>query len=439
MFKFATAFARRDATDRHDALEEAPRPEESAAESPLAHRFLTRQPILDPGNRIIGYELGVRGDVPLPVLPGASDEANIGDEYLITCVADLDFRRALGNRLVLLSLSTGTLDNPLLDTLARERTLLALQADELTPRIAERVAALADAGFIFVFDNYSGDIDQIGFLQHFEYARLDVTRLDALNLSHLALHLRNAGQVRLIAGNVENEEALDACRQLPFHLFQGHHFTQLRPAAPHKLDSNRMRVMDLLNMVMKHAELPKIEAAFKQDAALSIRLLRFMNSPALGIRHEIQSIGHALMMLGHDNLYRWLTFLLFSGDQGDARTLALFRTALTRARLLEILGQERLSPDQRGGLFLVGVLSILDALLNVPMAQALANLRLPQAVVSVLQANAGPYAPYLALARACERFDQDTVARWADQLGIPPDEINLAHVNALIWSESLEL
>lgn len=439
MLKLANAFAKRDVSGRRDAVEEAPRPEESAAEAPLAHRYLTRQPILDPGNRIIGYELGLRGDVPLPVLPGASSEASIEDEYLITCVADLDFRRALGNRLVLLSISTRTLDNPLLETLARERTLLALQADELTPRVAERVAALADAGYIFVFDNYSGAVDQIGFLQHFEYARLDVTRLDALNLSHLALHLRNAGQVRLIAANVENDDTLIGCRQLPFHLFQGHHFTQLRPAAPHRLDSNRMRVMDLLNMVMKHAELPKIEAAFKQDAALSIRLLRFMNSPALGIRHEIQSIGHALMMLGHDNLYRWLTFLLFSGDQGDARTLALFRTALTRARLLEILGQERITSDLRGGLFLVGILSILDAVLNVPMAQALANLRLPQTVVSVLQAETGPYAPYLALAKACERFDQDTVSRWAGHLGIPPDEINLAHVNALIWSESLEL
>lgn len=415
---------------------------ESGADDSAAsqvQRFLTRQSILDAGNRIIGYELGLRHNVPLPVLPGASSRQSVEDDFLLASVADLQVRDALGNRLVLLSLSTDALFNPMLDSIARERTLLALEAADMTPRVAERVADLAEAGFIFVLDNFNGEMDQIAHVRHFEYARLDVTRHDALTLTHLALHLRNAGEVRLIATNVESDEHQQACRKLPFHLCQGHHFTQLQPAAPHRLDSNRLRVMDLLNMVMSHADLPKIEAAFKLDAALSLRLLRFMNSPALGLRHEIQSIGHALMMLGHDRLYRWLTFLLFSPDQGDARTLALFRTGLTRARLMENLGQERLTTDKHGGLFLVGILSILDAVLNTPMSQALANLRLPQPVISALLANAGTYAPYLALARACENFDQDTVGHWAGHLDIVPDEVNLAHVNALIWSESLDL
>lgn len=416
---------------------QADRADEAAA--PLTHRFLTRQPILDTGNRIVGYELSLRGNMPLPVLPGASDGVNVEDEYLLTSVADLEAHQALGNRLLLLSLSAETLFNPLLETLARERTLLALRAAELTPRLYERIAELAEVGHIFLLDDFSDDPEQARHLRLFEYARLDVTRYDALTLTHLALHARNAGELRLIAGHVESEEMLRACQQLPFHLYQGHHFTNLQPAAPHRLDSNRMRVMDLLNMVMNHTDLPKIEAAFKQDAALALRLLRFMNSPALGLRHEIQSIGHALIMLGHDKLYRWLTFLLFSNEQSDGRTRALFRTGLIRARLMETLGEARLTADQRGGLFLVGILSILDAVLNVPMAQALANLRLPQAIVSALQAGNGLYAPYLALVRSCESFDQDGLARRAGELGLSADEVNLAHVNALIWSESLDL
>jgi EAL and modified HD-GYP domain-containing signal transduction protein len=413
------------------------RADEAAA--PLTHRFLTRQPILDTGNRIVGYELSLRGNMPLPVLPGAGDGVNVEDEYLLTSVADLEAHQALGNRLLLLSISAETLFNPLLETLDRKRTLLALRAEELTPRLFERVAVLADAGYIFVLDDFNDDPEQARHLGLFEYARLDVTRHDALALTHLALHARKAGEPRLIAGGVESEESLHACQQLPFHLFQGHHFTQLQPAAPHRLDSNRMRVMDLLNMVMNHVDLAKIEEAFKQDAALMLRLLRFMNSPALGLRHEIRSIGHALMMLGHDKLYRWLTFLLFSNEQSDGRARALFRTGLIRARLMETLGEARLTADQRGGLFLVGILSILDAVLNVPMAQALANLRLPQPVISALQAGTGLYAPYLALVRSCESFDQDGLSRRATELGLRADEVNLAHVNALIWSESMDL
>lgn len=419
---------------------DAPSTERAAdAEAPLAHSFLIRQPILEPSSRIIGYELNLRGNIPLPVLPGANANVNVEDEYLLTSVADLQAHQALGNRLMLVSISADTLFNPLLETLARERTLLALRAAELSPRMYDRVGELAEAGYIFVLDDFTDDPELAVYLRHFEYARLDVTRHDALALSHLALHARRAGEPRLIAGNVESEELLNACQQLPFHLFQGHHFTHLRPAAPHRLDSNRMRVMDLLNMVMNHADLPRIEAAFKQDAALALRLLRFMNSPALGLRHEIQSIGHALIMLGHDRLYRWLTFLLFGSESSDGRSRALFRTGLIRARLMETLGESRLPADQRGGLFLVGILSILDAVLNVPMAQALANLRLPQAIVSALRADIGPYAAYLDLARACENFDQERLAHCAVGLGLGPDEVNLAHVNALIWSESLDL
>lgn len=411
----------------------------SPTDNGALQRYLTRQPILDGAQRIIGYELGLRDNVPIPVLPGANAQASVEDEFLLTSVADLDFRRAMGNRLLLLSLSCRTLHNPLLETIARERTLISLQASELNAELMERITELSEAGFIFVLDNYSGETDYLPKRSPFEYARLDVTRHDAIRLSHLALHLRSTVESRLIATNVDSEEILHACRQLPFNLYQGYHFTELQPQSPHRLDSNRMRVMDLLNRVMNHDDLRQIEAGFKVDAALSLRLLRFINSPALGLRHEIQSIGHALLMLGHDQLYRWLTFLLFSADQTDDRARALFRTGLTRARLMEALGERRITPDQRGGLFLVGILSILDAVLNIPMAQALANLRLPQSVISALIADTGVYSPYLALARACEHFDQGTIAHWARELGMTPDEVNLTHVNALIWSEGLDL
>jgi EAL and modified HD-GYP domain-containing signal transduction protein len=143
--------------------------------------------------------------------------------------------------------------------------------------------------------------------------------------------------------------------------------------------------------------------------------------------------------LGYDQTYRWLTLLLFGSVRATARNQALLRNALARAHFTEALGREQLEASQRGGLFITGVFSLLDALLNVPMSQALANLNLPEAVASALIHDDGPYAPYLGLATACERFDQETIATLAADLGLNADSVNLAHVNALIWSESVEI
>jgi EAL and modified HD-GYP domain-containing signal transduction protein len=145
------------------------------------------------------------------------------------------------------------------------------------------------------------------------------------------------------------------------------------------------------------------------------------------------------MLLGHDQIYRWLTLLLFTGGEVDPRSQSLLRNALVRAHFTESLGRDRLKPNQRDGLFIVGIFSLLDALLNVPMKQALAGLQLPQAVLDALLDRSGLYAPYVKLALACEHFDQAAIAATAADIGVDADTVNLAHVNALIWSEGIEI
>jgi EAL and modified HD-GYP domain-containing signal transduction protein len=231
----------------------------------------------------------------------------------------------------------------------------------------------------------------------------------------------------------------ESCTNLGFELFQGYYFAQLTPSKPSRMDANVMRVMDLLNKVLEQADVDVLEKTFKLDPALSYKLLRYINSPAIGLRSTINSIGHAVSLLGYDQTYRWLTLLLFSSVRATARNQTLLRNALARAHFTEALGREHMEPAQRGGLFITGMFSQLDALLNIPMTQALANLNLPDAVANALVHGDGPYAPYLELATACEHFDQEAIAALAADANLDADTVNLAHVNALIWSESIDI
>ena len=130
---------------------------------------------------------------------------------------------------------------------------------------------------------------------------------------------------------------------------------------------------------------------------------------------------------------------MFTHERGDGRSQALLRNALVRARLAESLGESPLAAEPRGGLFVTGILSMLDALLNVPMGQAIASLQLARPITEALLHRRGVYAPYLDLAQSCEAGDQASLAAAAAAVGMTAETVNTAHLNALVWAEGLDL
>lgn len=405
-------------------------------------RFLTRQPVMDRQDQILGYELKRRDRVPIEVLPGARTLQQAQDEHLLVSAIDLDFQKALGNKLTFLAVSPEILLNPLVEQLPRDRVVLALHVEgEPDPAIVARAEELARQGLMLALDCVPDTGPPSPLLASCRYVRLDTSRYDVLALAERIAHLARGphpGRL-LVATQVDTMEVFETCDKLGFQYFQGYYFTQVEPSRPGRMDANVMRVMDLLNKVTERAEIHVLEETFKLDPALSYKLLRYINSPAIGLRATINSIGHALSLLGYDQTYRWLTLLLFSSVRATSRNQTLLRNALARAHFTETLGSHHLDPAQRGGLFITGIFSVLDALLNVPMSQALANLNLPQSVTNALLHDDGPFAPYLDLATACERFDQESIAVLATGIGLDADQVNLAHVNALIWSESVDI
>jgi len=405
-------------------------------------RFLTRQPILDNEHRIVGYELKRRdaGSASLPgSIPGAATTQQAEDEWLLASAIDLAFQCALGDKLTFLSVAADTLHSPLMEQLPKDKVVVAIHPERSPPALIARVEKLAHDGLQLALDDPAEHQELAGYCR---YVRFDTTRYDAMSLAAQVVRSLDSGsgkKPRLIATQVDTPEVYEACRKLSFNLFQGYYYTHPLATTANRMDSSSMRVMELLNLVKNRAEFPQLEKVFKLDPALSYRLLRYMNSPAIGLRRTIESIGHALILLGHDQIYRWLTLLLFTGGEVSPRSQSLLRNALVRARFTESLGRDKLKTGEHEGLFIVGIFSLLDGLLNVPMEKALAGLHLPQPVFDALLKRNGLYAPYLKLAIACEHFDQATIAASAAEIGLDADTVNLAHVNALIWSEGIDI
>jgi len=406
--------------------------------SDLLQRFLGRQPVIDGGGRVLGYELRIKKALP-PAGSTPETLQQMVDEMLLASLVDLDIHALRGSKLIFVALSPATLDSGFLERLSGDGIVLAINpAGGDAAALAAHCARLKSLGYRVALDEPDMRQEWVPLAALADFIRIDVDTRDAIKLGELAVAALKHANATLIAKHVDAEEILDVCRKLGFKAFQGYSFTRLQPGKAPRLDSQRLRVMELLNMAVNKAEIGAIEQVLKRDPALSYKLLRYINSAANGMLQPVRSLNHALMVLGYDQLYRWLTLLLFASGEPDFRTLALMKNALVRGRFTELLGRDRLKAGERDGLFIVGVFSLLDALLNVPMAQAIANLKLPAEITQALLKREGIYAPYLELVLASEEGEERILETYAAACGISAKEINDAHAQALLWADQVD-
>ena len=189
-------------------------------------------------------------------------------------------------------------------------------------------------------------------------------------------------------------------------------------------------VVELMNGVDRDVPVARLEALLKRDPTLAFRLLRYLNSPAFGLSVEVTSFGHALMLLGPQRLKRWLALLLASSSKAPNARPMLF-AAMRRGLLLETLVGHSDDAGLRGEIFICGIFSLLDRLLQQPMASLLQNLPMPERVNQALCGQGGPYAPYLALACAIEQESLLDIRECTERLFMGPAEVNRALLRSL--------
>ncbi|MCX7628171.1 MAG: HDOD domain-containing protein [Methylophilaceae bacterium] len=396
--------------------------------------FIGRQPILDDQQQIVAYELLFRhsAEANSAVI---EDDVRACARVLVNTLNDIGTQWLLGDKLAFINVNAEVLRGDFLELLPAQRTVLELlpgfQADAA---LVERVEALRKAGFRISLSGLD-DPGLLALLPHADYVKLDLMKL-GLDKT-LALFAKLKGKsLRPVAEKVETKSTFEACKQAGFKLFQGFYFAQPETLSAKIIHPAHAVVLEILNQVNRKAEIKDIEASFKHDVALSFKLLRYINSVGFGLSSEIQSIRHAITILGYDQLYRWLTLLMVTAGERTAAP-ALMKTAITRGRLTELLGQGYFEKKERDNLFIVGVFSLLDAILEMPMEQALEKLNLSSEVTEALLTRGGIYGPFLRLAEACEGAEVEKIREIAESLMMDPEHVNKCHLEALAWAEGL--
>ena len=270
----------------------------------------------------------------------------------------------------------------------------------------------------------------------FRFIAFDAQRYTPAQLRSLAVQTQPFGIA--VAFNVFDGQNFQTCLDAGVNAAASWFFKHPTKAPAKALNPGQAQIVRVLNLVRKNADIKDIEAALKQDVALSYKLLRYINSAGFGLSCEIQSFRHAVTILGYDKLNKWLSLLLATASK-DPMAPALMHTALTRARLMELLAHGLVDRQEYDNLFITGAFSMLDALLGVSMDKVLETMSLPESICDALLGKGGVYGPFLELARVSEGEDGRALAEQAAMLGLSADQFNRAQMQALAFADTMEL
>ena len=396
------------------------------------HAFLARQPIVDARHELVAYEL-------LFLDPnGVGEDASAGITLIDDVLCDLGAEWPFKSRLAFTNMDGTSLLADVATLLPADKTVYEiLEPMHFSAELISRIHALKQTGYRFAFKEFVTEPEFEAIQPLANYLKVDANSLLTTKGKERLRKLRKNPSTKLIAENIDAPELFRRCKELEIDFFQGYYFTKPAAASGSKpLNPTQTIVVELMDKVRAGEDVRKIEELFKRDVALTFKLLRYINSAGFGLNVEVQSIRHAVSILGLQPLYRWLSLLLATASTNPTAP-TLTRAAISRGRFCELLGGYHMGREEQDNLFITGVFSLLDAMMEAPMQSILDRVIIPEPVAEALLGRKGPYGPILALVEAAEARDAAQMTRLAEQLILTSQQVNTAHLQALAWVEQL--
>lgn len=391
--------------------------------------LLARQPIFDAKIRVCAYEVLFRAQ--------SADTAVFADHDFATAdvgvhaLLDLGLERIAGDRAVWINIPRSVLVDHSYEFFPADRVVLELletvEADE------QALAAIARArsmGYQIALDDFVLNDRTRALVPLADFVKFDVLALGVDGLKAAIESVRRPG-LRILAEKVETYEAFQNAVEAGCELFQGYFFARPQTMRGRRVPSNRVALLRVVAQLQdRHASLEEIENMIRSDVGLSYRLVRYVNSVSIGMRAKIESLRHAIMILGLERVRVcvWVLLLASNDDKPDE----LITTSLIRARYCQLLADFRGLDPQKG--FLVGLLSSIDAFLDRDMEAIVREMGLNEEVSQALLTREGGLGEVLAAAIACEQADWESLERSTVRV----NPLRETYLEALNWSARMQ-
>jgi len=396
--------------------------------SSIRYNYVARQPIFTADEKVFGYELLFRDGVEDYF---RETDADAAARKTHDTSQQMGLQTLCEGRLAFVNCTREVLLKDYVTLLPSTQTVVevleSVPADDLVKAAVQR---LKQAGYMIALDDFVLDDARTPLVEFADILKVD---LQITTPEQRATLVNRFGpwRCRMLIEKVETREEFNATKTAGFIYFQGYFFRKPELLQAKEIPANRLNYLRLLQAVSKpDLEVREMEELIKHEASVCYRLLRYLNSAAFGIRNEVHSIRHALTLLGEREVRRWIR-LVVTLTAAEGRSSELLNTAMTRARFCELISNR--VPHGDSDLFLMGLLSMIDAILEIPMVTILENIPLEHETKAVLMGSPSKLTPVYQLMLAREAGDWEGTAERSRELGLSESEIAESYWQAMQW------
>jgi EAL and modified HD-GYP domain-containing signal transduction protein len=391
--------------------------------------LFARQPVLTSELRLFGYEVLYRsaqlGTIDL------SDPDVATATVSVHAVLDVGLDVMAGSAQVFFNVTPTILARRLYEFLPSNRVVLDVHsAERADGTLGEDIARAKESGYRIALDDFTPESPIAELASLADVIKIEVAKMREDDLRRLAESLARPG-VRLLAEHVETRELYTSCVKCGFDLFQGFFFARPELVVGSHVPPDRALILRLLSELQDpNATVESLERLVVANTALSYKVLRYVNSALHGVPNPIESIRHAITMLGLERLRTCASMLLLAGL--DSKPQVLILAALLRARFCQLIGG-RVGHEDPQKLFTVGLLSMMDAFLDRPLDELLKNIPLAGDVRGALLYHGGALGRALEASIAFERRDEQRMVG----AGVSAADWDTCYVGALKWTQEM--
>jgi EAL and modified HD-GYP domain-containing signal transduction protein len=395
--------------------------------------FIARQPIFDTRQKVYGYELLFRSGLDNVFRSSDPDQAT--SKVLTDSFALFNMSTLTGGKRGFINITRDILLKDYLHLIPKDQIVVEiLETIQPDPEVIEACQRLKKAGYLLAMDDFIYADAFKPLVDLADFIKVDFLQTEKEECQALIGRCASKG-IRFLAEKVENLKTFDEAKKIGYSYFQGYFFSKPTVLSQKDIPKYKFHYLQILREIHRpDMNFSRLGEYIKQEVSLSYKLLRYINSAFFGLKNQINSIKQALVLLGEKEIKNWISLVALAG-MGNDKPEELAIQSIIRAKFCQFLaphaGLERRAED----LFLLGLLSMIDAFLDRPMGEILEEIPVEDEIKNALLGCESPLGNICHFVQAYEKGDWDTVTQQRLHLGINESVPSRLYLSALEWGQ----
>ncbi|MFH0709969.1 MAG: HDOD domain-containing protein [Pseudomonadota bacterium] len=383
----------------------------------MSDRYLGRQPIINAKARIVAYDLLYRES-------GHNDDNGFTAAVISNLLVSME--TVLGKHIGFIRVNREFLDYDVIDLLPNDKVVYSLFADTVIDEaLVERMLSLKAQGYFFALNECIYDDETIQkyalILPFLSYLKIDASRSDLSQVGRSISLLHEVG-IQVIGTKIETHEMYELCLSIGLDAFQGYFISEPNIIKNISFSAEQEGIFHLWNLLQSEIEIPELVDAFQSNHAISLKLLRFINSAAFSLKNPVSSMKQVLTLMGRDPISNWIMLMMFSDAQSQTPQRApLLLMVVNRTEMMSALVRmlnPKASKEDISKAYFTGMLSLIHLLFNMPQRDVLSKLNIAYEIEDAVLDGIGFYGELLDLVRSIELFDTESIEAFLAEKGL---------------------